>query len=355
MATSPGNRIQFLQNSSSLNGIDFVEVPMPGEPVLLVHFLNIVTLSIPGTVTNPQITGGETIPTIGVNPIDDATDWSFDPEGRPILQLTTQAVGRFLLLHAQPHQRQTRPVLQHHRLLIPPQLQYQPGLRHATPTMPAARRQPSAHRISRQGFPQLPSGFAGLLRAALSGMAGACRGRLWHDVPRGFVGHGRRPQLHPGPRGRRSYAADRNPAPVDRAPGPAGGLRTSPATSSTVLLQFNVAPGAVAIAAGTQVTGVTPDGQTVVFETGTGLADTSTYPVNPVWNKSTTAPESIVPYIWDASQLCLETGATAMWVAGHGYGFTVGMALLIDTTARSSCGPAHPRDRAYRHRDRADR
>jgi hypothetical protein len=112
-----------------------------------------------------------------------------------------------------------------------------------------------------------------------------------------------------------------------------------PATSSTVILQFNVAAGAVAIPAGVQVSGVTPDGQTVVFATGTGLADTSTYPVSPKWNESKLSPESIVPYIWDASQVCLEAGATAMWVAGHGYGFTIGMALLIDTTAQTPTDP----------------
>src|SRR5271165_5852401 len=98
MAVNLVNRIDFLlQRGSPLNGIDFVEVPTPGQPLLLVHFLNAVALSLPGTVTNPQITSGETIPTVAVNPINDKTDWSFDPEGRPVLQLTAQAVGDFSL------------------------------------------------------------------------------------------------------------------------------------------------------------------------------------------------------------------------------------------------------------------
>ena len=58
-----------------------------------VHFVNAVALA--GTVTGASITGGETIPTVAVNPINDATDWSTDAAGRPLLRLTVAAPGDF--------------------------------------------------------------------------------------------------------------------------------------------------------------------------------------------------------------------------------------------------------------------
>src|SRR5262249_45927790 len=56
-----------------------------------------------------------------------------------------------------------------------------------------------------------------------------------------------------------------------------------PATSASVLLQFNV-PAAGNIAPGLRTSGLTPDGQAIAFEAGAGLADTGTYAVNPKWN-----------------------------------------------------------------------
>jgi hypothetical protein len=337
MATSPGNRIQFLLQSALLNGIDFVEVPTPGAPVLLVHFLNVVALS--GTVTNPQITGGETIPTIGVNPIDDATDWSFDPEGRPILQLTTQAVGDFSYYTLSL----TSPKLdQYYSSTV---FSFRPNCNTnldcdtpPPPCPPLEGNPPPIEYLAKDflSFRQALLDFSALRYPEWQERAEADFGMMFLEALSGMADD-------------LSYTQDRvaAEATLQTATQRRSIVRQArlvdyeprPATSSTVLLQFNVAPGAVAIPAGTQVTGVTPDGQTVVYETGTGLADTSSYPVSSMWNKSATAPESIVLYIWDASQLCLETGATAMWVAGHGYGFTVGMALLIDTTADPPADP----------------
>src|SRR5207249_10230924 len=63
------------------------------ERTLKVHFLNPVALT--GSVSKASITGGEVIATIAVNPINDATDWATDPEGRPLLTLTVVAPGDF--------------------------------------------------------------------------------------------------------------------------------------------------------------------------------------------------------------------------------------------------------------------
>jgi hypothetical protein len=481
MATAPPSRIDLLLQSVALNGIDFVEVPTSGQPVVRVHFLNLVALS--GTVTNPQITGGDTIPTVAVNPID-STDWSFDPEGRPILQLTAQAVGDFSFYTLSL----TSPKLdQYYSTTV---FSFRPNCNTnldcdapAPPCPPLAGNPPPIEYLAKDflSFRQALLDFSALRYPQWQERAEADFGMMFLEALSGMADD-------------LSYTQDRvaAEATLQTATQRRSIVRLArlvdyeprPATSSTVLLQFNVTAGTVAIPAGVPVTGVTPDGQTVVFETGTGLADTSTYPVSQLWNESTNTPsgiaaaftgyiggspsiaasftgsisgatltvssvtgtiaagqtlmgasipvavtitaglgstwtlsaglgtigsgamtasvanniltvtaisagalaegqtiqgsgvtatrilgygpgttggvgtylldsqravasesmtsyagESIVPYIWDASQVCLQAGDTAMWVAGHGYGFTVGMALLIDTTAQTPADP----------------
>lgn len=71
---SKNRRAKLLEPTASYNGIDFVEVANDQQTVLLVHFLNDVTLR--GNLTAaPTITGGETIRSVTVKPIDDNTDW----------------------------------------------------------------------------------------------------------------------------------------------------------------------------------------------------------------------------------------------------------------------------------------
>ncbi len=99
--------------SSSFNGIDFVEVADASQQTLRVHFLNAVggpvgtqyspaASSPPGlhvplaeTLDTPAITitGGESIPTVAVAPITDA-DWSMD-DTHLMLTLTTNMPGDF--------------------------------------------------------------------------------------------------------------------------------------------------------------------------------------------------------------------------------------------------------------------
>src|SRR5215472_12405268 len=93
MANPTKDRLEALLASTTLNGIDFVEVASTDQRTLRVHFVNAVAVA--GTVTSPQITGGESVPTVAVNPINNATDWSVDAEGRPILTLTTVVAGDF--------------------------------------------------------------------------------------------------------------------------------------------------------------------------------------------------------------------------------------------------------------------
>jgi hypothetical protein len=334
MATVPGNRIDVLLHSSMLNGIDFVDIPTPGDPVLLVHFLNTVALT--GFVTNPQVTGGEAIPTIAVNPINDATDWSFDAEGRPILQLTTAAVGDFsyytLSLTSSKLDQYYSTTTFSFRPNCNTDLDCDAP---AAPCPPAPGNPPPIEYLAKDflSFRQALLDFSALRYPEWQERAEADFGMMFLEALSGLADDLSYTQDRVAAEATLMTATQRRSIVrqarlVDYVP--------RPATSASVQLQFNVGPAAVSIPAGIkaiQVTGVTPDGQTVVFETGKGLGDTSTYPVAHQWNRP------ITPYVWDNSQVCLEKGATAMWVAGHGFGFEVGLPLLIDTTALVSADP----------------
>jgi hypothetical protein len=110
-----------------------------------------------------------------------------------------------------------------------------------------------------------------------------------------------------------------------------------PATSSRVLLQFNVDSGP--IPAGLLVAAQAGDGTAVEFETGTGLGDTCRYRASRAWNGARDGAGGIQPYLWDDSQTCLKAGSTEMWVLGHGYAFFKGQRLLIDTPGATTADP----------------
>src|ERR1700749_444651 len=78
-------------SSTSVNGIDFVAVDVT-QRVLTVHFLNAVELD-QVTSGTPTITGGETIPSVTVQPVQPG-DWGWD-DGHVILTLKVSAPGDF--------------------------------------------------------------------------------------------------------------------------------------------------------------------------------------------------------------------------------------------------------------------
>jgi hypothetical protein len=94
------DRLQFLlaqTGAPAWNGIDYVEIASSSQTLLRVHFLTTAPVapasgSPPLTVT---ISGGETIPTVAVLPIDPASAWSVDPDGRPLLTVGVGAPGDY--------------------------------------------------------------------------------------------------------------------------------------------------------------------------------------------------------------------------------------------------------------------
>jgi hypothetical protein len=98
----PRDRLIALQNSHTLNGIDFVEIASADQKTLWVHFLNTVPLQ--GTLSDVEITGGETIPNVPVlnlelealkNHVNEASYWTTDSDGRPLLTLFVESHGDF--------------------------------------------------------------------------------------------------------------------------------------------------------------------------------------------------------------------------------------------------------------------
>src|SRR4029077_2084929 len=76
--------------SSSVNGIDFVEIADQAQTLLRVHFLNAVPVE--GNLTDaPKIAGGEAIPTVAVLP---NLLWGWD-DGHVVLTLRVRAPGDF--------------------------------------------------------------------------------------------------------------------------------------------------------------------------------------------------------------------------------------------------------------------
>jgi len=70
------NRRNLVIVSPTLNGIDFVEIANSAQTILVVHFLNAVPVA--GTLpAPPTITGGDTIPSVAVLPIQ-PHDWGID-------------------------------------------------------------------------------------------------------------------------------------------------------------------------------------------------------------------------------------------------------------------------------------
>jgi hypothetical protein len=328
MVASQRDRLGALIKSATLNGIDFVEIATPDELTLRIHFLNQVTLK--GTVSRPSITGGETVKTVAVKPIDDTKAWSFDSEGRPILTLTVPTPGDFSFYTL---------------ALVSPKLD--PFYDHTLFTFKAGC--PSVLDCAPPGPDcPLPAGPAPAIdylakdflsfRQALSDFS-AIRYPRWRERSEADFGVMFMEALC-AVADDLSYTQDRVAveAALDTATERRSIVRLArlvdyepmPAIAARTLLQLDVTGGP--IPPGVVVSAPAPDGHAVLFETGTGLADTTNYVVDPAWNRpDLNAGTGLFAYFWDDSTRCLMRGSSEMWVSGWGHGFIEGIALLIET------------------------
>ncbi len=328
--------------NTSRNGIDFVEIASSEQTTLRVHFLNKVRLA--GTLmSTPTITGGDIIKTVLVNPVN-AGNWSLDQEGRPLLTLQVVAPGDFssyalsLLSNAlDPFYSQVQFSF---KALCASDLDCQPS----TPACPPlAGTLPSITYLAKDflSFRKALSDFSAVQYPQWQERSEADFGVMFMEALCSLADD-------------LSYTQDRvaNEARIDSATQSRSLVRLArlvdydpqPALAASVLLQLEVTGGP--IPSGLLVSTTSSDGSPIDFETGSGLLNptsfllnTTTYTVSPTWNRLVDGCPNIVPYWWDDSASCLNQGATEMWVTGHGFGFTPGLQLLIDTAAPNPVDP----------------
>jgi hypothetical protein len=339
------DRLAALRASTTLNGIDFVEVTAADQMSLRAHFLN--TVAVQGTLaaTHPvMITGGESVPAVPVEPIA-ATDWGVDDGGRPTLDLHTPFPGdfSFYTLHI------ASPALDDYyasarftfKAGCPSDLDCAPPDRCVEP--------PSGGPV----IDYLAKDYASFRAALLDYSASAYPQWVERDEPDLGV---MLLELLSAVGDDLSYLQDRiaNEATLATATQRNSVIKHArlvdyeprPATSARTLLQLDVTTALVP--QGAVVEAPQPDGGVLAFELGDGLVDpdtgeliTGTLRVDPRWNSGLT------PYLWDDAAQCLPIGATEMWIDGHGHALpvgdpqlgTTGIALLLDTAAANPVDP----------------
>lgn len=342
--TEPRNRLVLVAKSSTVNGIDFVELQSVNATTLYVHFLNpvFVIQSPPATIL-ATITGGDRIQGIQVNAINNATDWSVDENGFPLLKLTVNQAGDFsnyTLTLTTNTPSPTGPAgtfvplstldpmycsaTFSFKVLCPSDFDCAPQTGCCGPTEPPL---PAIDYLAKdfQSFKLALTDFSSQRYPSWQERSEADVGVMFLEALCAVADE-------------LSYLQDRVATEasllsatqwrslvsmarlVDYEP--------SPTLSASTTIQCNVVANTVP--AGALITATTPDNSIIPFEIGAGLNDTTNYAVSPLWN------DGIQPYWFDDSQQCLPCGSTSMWILGHGYGFEAqitsgGLSLLIQT------------------------
>jgi hypothetical protein len=340
MTLVPKDRLAALLSpgQTTLNGIDFVEIASADETVLRVHFLKTAP-PLQGQVSAPAITGGETIPDVLVLPINNASDWSTDVDGRPLLTLRVAAPGDFSTYTLQLTSSLLDPFFDHvafsFKARCPSTLDCEPPPL-ACPPPPGQA--PPIDYLAKDflSFRQALLDFSALRYPEWQERSEADFGIMFQEALCGLADD-------------LSYTQDRYAAEstLDNATQRRSLVRHArlvdyepqPATAARVLLQLDVTSGP--IPSGLVVSAQGPDGAAIDFETGNGLVDPATgdvdltnFAVSPRWNRG-----QIAPYFWDQSQECLKAGSTEAWVIGWGFAFVAGQSLLIETEAAVTADP----------------
>lgn len=358
------DRLDALRHSTTLNGIDFVEVASADQTELRVHFHNAVQLQ--GTLdgTRPAtITGGEAIPTVAVMAIQ-PEDWSSDAEGQTLLTLRIEAPGDFSPYRLTLFSPRLDPYFDSSvfsfKALCPSDLDCEAR---PPPCPPLPDEAPPIDYLAKDflSFRRALSDFSALRYPEWVERSEADFGVMFMEALCALADD-------------LSYTQDRMAAEaaLDTATQRRSIVQHArlvdyeprPATAARVLLQLEVTSAPVP--PGLLINAPRPDGGTIPFETGTGLIDPATglldqrsYPVDARWNRWKYNPDgtqqmdegkpvkNIPPYWWDESRRCLRAGSTEMWVEGQDLGFQVGdpeqgtsgTAILIDTHAENPADP----------------
>lgn len=338
------DRLQFLLaqgGTPQWNGIDYVEVASADQTQLRVHFLTTVPVA-PAAGAPPltvSITGGETIATVPVRPIDPTTAWTEDADGRPLLDLGVAAPGDFstYTLTVSGAQR-LDPYFDAVPFTFKANCASDVDCATPGPSCPAPDDEPVVIDYQAKdfaGFTQALSDFSAvrypnwverseadlgvMLMEALSAIADELS--YYQDRVAGEATLATATQR---------VSLVRHARLVDYEP--------APASAATTMLQLEVG-STTPVPTGVVCSAPGPDGVQVPFEIGAGLTAPDaavTYPVNQAWNAGPTGARNLVPYWWDDSQQCLMPGATRLWLLGHGHQLGAGQQLLVDTSGPQS-------------------
>lgn len=325
------DRLLALLGSATLNGIDYVEVREAEPDRLRVHFHNAVPVAAPGLVAT--LAGGEVVREIPVAPIA-AADWGEDDAGRPVLALRVPGRGDFstyrLRLDGSPAlDRRFREVDFSFFAFCPSPLDCrrpeEPAPEDPAPPVRLdylAKDHDSFRRmlsdLSAQRFPEWRERSEADLGMVLMEAMAALGDEFSYLQDRIDA----EPALESATERRSLLRLARL---VDYEP--------RPATSARTVLRLTVAGAATMLPAGIRVAATAPDGTTVPFETGNGLGDAASWPVDPAWNE-------LAPYWWDEAERLLRPGAREVHVEGQGHGLVPGLDLLVET--RDADGAAPP-------------
>jgi hypothetical protein len=326
-----------LAPGAPLNGIDYVDVA-GSQTQLFVHFLNTVTVQGSLSGTPPvTISGGEVITTVAVEPVDEATAWSADSQGRPVLSLTVAAPGDFSTYQLTITSDQLDPFF----ASVP--MSFKAGCATTLDCATPAPACPAAADTEPVAIDYLAKDFASFSQA-LSEFS-ALRYPAWVERSEADLGVMLMEALA-ALADELSYYQDRVAA--ESAIGTATqrlsvirharlvDYEPAPATTATTVLQLDVS-GAATIDTPLRCSGPGADGSAVDFEIedpAAGLAGVTSIVVDARWNRA-----ALVPYYWDDSQRCLLAGATSLYLTGQGLGLFTGQQLLLDTPAADGVDP----------------
>jgi hypothetical protein len=318
--TEPRNRLQLVIESTTVNGIDFIELKTVDATTLYVHFLNAVNINVPGIAAS--IRGGDRITGITVSPIQSATGWTVDANGNPILAVQVSTPGDFssylLTLTGAPLDPMYQSAKFSFKVLCPSDFDCD-----TTPDCCAAPEPPipAIDYLAKdfQSFNLALTEFSSQRYPAWQERSEADLGIMFMEVLSAVADE-------------LSYLQDRVAAEsalltatqrrslvsmarlVDYEP--------TPTLSASTIIQCQVL--GTTVPAGSLISAVSPNSVKVPYEIGTGLADTTQYTVSPLWN-------SIQPYWFDDNQRCLSCQATGMYLLGQGFDFPDGLPLLLQT------------------------
>jgi len=339
------DRRALLFTSVAYNGIDFIEIANDAQTELRVHFLNGVELS--GTLTaTPTITGGETIPTVAVQAIDNATDWRLDGNDL-VLSLKVLAPGDFSNYSLTIQSPKLDPFFSQVAFSFKARCNSTLDCKAPPPFCPGEQGDsPPIDYLAKDflSFRQALLDFSALSFPAWQERSEADFGMMFLEALAALGDD-------------LSYTQDRvaAEAALNTATQRRSVVRLArlvdydaqPATSATVQLQFNVSAGVSQLPDGLMVTATGPDGSLVPFETGSSLNNRLIDPATggrraavPTTTASTAWNTGVIqPYWLDDSQRCLPAGATQMYVLGRGFGFQAAQSLLIETAGATNADP----------------